>query len=115
MMNPRVSAMQIPSESNIQHSPAILYQTARGRLVYYRYMDEQTDDYAMRKRAGEEAGDILAEEARLEELGVGFPLNMMHTLYYEGSGDSPEELRPRIAELVAESRIKTQVRLYEQK
>ena len=68
--------------------------------MYYRYMDEQTDDYAMRKRAGEEAGDILAEEARLEELGVGFPLNMMHTLYYEGSGDNPEELRPRIAELV---------------
>lgn len=94
---------------------AILYQTEQEYFVYYRYMDEQTDDYAMRKRAGEEAGDILAEEARLEELGVGFPLNMMHTLYYEGSGDNPEELHPRIAELVAESRLKTQVRLYEQK
>ena len=30
---------------------------------------------------------MLAEEARLTELGVNYPLNLMHSLYYESSAD----------------------------
>ena len=87
----------------------------RGGGVSYS-MAEQPDEYELRKRAGEEPGDILAEEARLDELGVGFPLNMMHTLYYETSGDSPEELRPHIAEIVVQMHPgkKSTIRIYEQ-
>ncbi len=79
-------------------------------------MDEATDDYEPRKRAGEEAGDILAEEARLAELGVWYPLNMMHTLYYESSGDAPDEEIPHIAELIAHvpPTLNTTIRIYEQ-
>ena len=58
------------------------------RRVYHWCMDEYTDDYKQRKCAGEEAGDILAEEARLAELGLSYPLNMMHMLYYEGGAES---------------------------
>ncbi len=80
-------------------------------------MAENADDYDIRKRAGEETGDMLAEEARLNELGLGFPLNMMHTLYYESSGDNPEYVRPRIAELGAgiPPMVEPTIRIYEQK
>ena len=80
-------------------------------------MDEfrDYDEYCQRKLAGEEPGDILAEEARLAELGLLYPLNMMHTLYYESSGDDPAALRGHIAELVTtmHPQVKTKVRLYE--
>ena len=56
-------------------------------------MDEYTDEYNQRKCAGEEAGDILAEEARLAELGLSYPLNMMHMLYYEGGAESLSVLK----------------------
>lgn len=64
-------------------------------------------------RAGEESGDILSEEARLHEME--YPLHMMHTLYYEGSGDYPEKLRPCIAALVAAVHpvMESTVRIYE--
>ena len=82
--------------------------------VYNPRMDDVTDDYELRMRAGEEAGDILAEEARLDELGIGEPLNMMHSLYYESSGDAPEEVHPRIAALIAPANFNTTIRVYEQ-
>ena len=50
-------------------------------------MDNHADAYETRKLAGEEPGDMLAEEARLNELGLGFPLNRMYMLYYEGNAD----------------------------
>ena len=81
-------------------------------------MDEHrdTDEYSQRKQAGEEPGDILAEEARLTERGLLYPLNMMHTLYYESSGDTPDALRGFMAEpeVVVHPQRKTKVQLYEQ-
>ena len=50
-------------------------------------MDTVLDAYSLRMQAGEEPGDMLAEEARLTELGVNYPLNLMHSLYYESSAD----------------------------
>lgn len=66
---------------------ATLYQTLGVGVVYHWCMTEYADEYNQRKCAGEAAGDILAEEARLAELGLSYPLNMMHMLYYEGSGE----------------------------
>lgn len=79
-------------------------------------MDDNQDEYAQRKLAGEEAGDMLSEEARLCEMGLSYPLNMMHTLYYEMPGDAPEELRPRIVELVPQfaTGAETRIKIYEQ-
>ena len=66
---------------------ATLYQTLGVGGVYHWCMTEYADEYNQRKCAGEAAGDILAEEARLAELGLSYPLNLMHMLYYEGSGE----------------------------
>lgn len=54
-------------------------------------MDTKLDAYGLRMQAGEEPGDVLAEEARLTELGVNYPLNLMHSLYYESSADYAAE------------------------
>ena len=69
--------------------------------MYHWCMNEYTDEYNQRKRAGEEAGDMLAEEARLAELGLSYPLNMMHQLYYEGGAESLDVLKNYPAELNA--------------
>ena len=54
-------------------------------------MDTVLDAYSLRMQAGEEPGDMLAEEARLTELGVNYPLNLMHSLYYMSSADFAAE------------------------
>lgn len=112
----QISSCRFNAVGFIKFEFTILYQTSDENAVYNPHMNEVTDDYAQRKLAGEEAGDMLAEEARLDELGVGFPLNMMHTLYYECGGNAPQDIHPRIAELVAQvhPHFKTSTRIYEQ-
>lgn len=49
-------------------------------------MENTADDILRAFPAGETAGDMLAEAARLHEMGLGYPLNMMCSLYYESAG-----------------------------
>lgn len=77
-----------------------------GVVVYHPRMDELKDEYENRKRAGEQAGDMLAEESRLHELGLDYPYHVMHTLYYESNGWAPDVLHTH--------GLRTTTRLYEQ-
>jgi len=52
-------------------------------------MENTADDILRAFPAGETAGDMLAEAARLDEMGLGYPLNMMCSLYYESTGELP--------------------------
>lgn len=52
-------------------------------------MENSADEMLRAFPAGEAASDILAEAARLDELGLGYPLNMMCSLYYESTCGPP--------------------------
>lgn len=61
---------------------------ARG-MGLCRYMENRADEILRAFPAGEAASDMLAEAARLDELGLGYPLNMMCSLYYESTDALP--------------------------
>lgn len=53
-------------------------------------MENSADEMLRAFPEGEAASDILAEAARLDELGLGYPLNMMCSLYYESTCAPPD-------------------------
>lgn len=52
-------------------------------------MNRHDDEMPGEMQDGEHDDDMLGEAAWLNEQGLGYPLNMMYTLYYETTLDEP--------------------------
>lgn len=77
--------MRAAARVKLQH-----ISNGRGKAPVYGGMENTADEILRAFPAGENASDMLAEAARLDELGLGYPLNMMCSLYYESTCEPPQ-------------------------